>query len=219
MGNASSLHAEATTVVSAGADTHHACFMLGLKMDLYQPKYANLPATYNVTACPPGSALLEGKYGVGTVFSGFNDMGQQEILSIAECSFTSGGTGLVVFNCAGILVTHTTTALPNGDCQFTLAMDGPNMGMFTNHIAMQLNTMKAFIEANVVAICADAPPAGRAVVVAAAVAAPAAGVIVATIANTGFVEVPQHAQSQQAAQNMMPQSQNMQNGNQADFGG
>jgi hypothetical protein len=47
--------------------------MLSLKMDLYQPKlYATIPITYSVTACPPGSAVLEGKYGVGTVFSGIN---------------------------------------------------------------------------------------------------------------------------------------------------
>ena len=123
-------HAEATTVVSAGPETHHACFMLSLKMDLYQPKYANIPVTYSVTACPPGSALLEGKYGVGTVFSGFNCMGQKESNSIVECSFIRGGTSLVALKCAGILVTHTTTALPNGDCKYTVAMDGPNMGLF-----------------------------------------------------------------------------------------
>lgn len=234
--------------------------MLGLKMDLYQPKYANMPVTYNVTACPPGSALLEGKYGVGTVFSGFNVMGQQQSNSITECSFTSGGTGLVVCThttttargaTGEILVTHTTTALPNGDCEFTLAMDGPNINRAWT--AAQLSNMKAFIEANVAAICADAPPAGRAVVVAAVVvavaapaapaaaagppsafcsgcgkanesggafctgcgaatgppptagagAAPAAGVVVATAAKTGFVEVPQIANAQRAGKLML----------------
>jgi hypothetical protein len=113
---------------------------------------------------------------------------------------------------------------------------------------MQVNTIKAFIEANTTAICADTPPAGRhrhsrsrdcscgfcgwltegsafcgscgkkndgsAFCVgcgAAAGGAPVpavAGVVVSGSAG-GFVEVPQHAQAQQqqAARNMMAQSQ------------
>jgi hypothetical protein len=219
--------------------------MVALKVDLYQPKYANMPITYHVTPCPPGTGVLD-KYGVGTVFSGFNAMGTPENLTITECAFTPSESGKVVFQVPGsILVTYTTTALPNGDCQFTVAMDGPNMGLFEKHMAMQVNTMKAFIEANTTAICADAPPAGRAVVTAAVVMAPAvsatgppsafcgscgkkndgsafcvgcgaaagaapipavAGVVVSGSAG-GFVEVPQHAQAQQAAGNMMAQSQ------------
>jgi hypothetical protein len=233
--------------------------MVALKVDLYQPKYANMPITYTVTPCPPGTGILD-KHGVGTVFNGFNAMGMPENLTITECHYESS-FGKVVFETKGILVTYTTTALPNGDCQFTVAMDGPSMGLFQNHMAMQVNTMKAFIEANTTAICADAPPAGRAVVTAAVVIAPAvpaagvsddpldkimklknlldngtitqmdfdqkksellnlvtgsagagaapipvAGVVVSGSAG-GFVEVPQHAQAQQAASNMLAQSQ------------
>ena len=43
------------------------------------------------------------------------------------------------------------------------------MGLFNAHMAMQINTMKAFVEANVAAICTDA-----AAVVGTVVGAPAA---------------------------------------------
>jgi len=51
----------------------------------------------------------------------------------------------VVFNSAGILITYRTEALPDGDCQITMVMDGPSMGQFQTHMAMQLNTIKAFV--------------------------------------------------------------------------
>merc|ERR1719223_1101438 len=49
--------------------------------------------------------------------------------------------------------------LPNGDCEIHCIMDGPDFGrQFPNHVKMQLNTIRAFIEANVAAICKNAPP-------------------------------------------------------------
>jgi hypothetical protein len=205
----------ATAVVSSGPDTLHACFMVALKVDLYQPKYAKMPITYNVTPCPPGLGLGLGcnaQYGVGTVFNGFNAMGMPENLTITECHYEPL-FGKVVFETKGILMTYTAMALvvggiPNGDCQFTVAMEAPSlhvnsltMGVSINkHMAMKVDTMKAFIEANTTAICADTPPAGRAVVTATVVVvAPAvsaavpvvAGVVVSRSAR-GFVEVPQH---------------------------
>ena len=96
------LHCEATTVVSSGPDTHHACFMVALKVDLYQPKYANIPITYNMTPCPPGTGVLD-KYGVGSLFNGFNAMGMPENLTITECHYDgAGGFGKVVFETKGI---------------------------------------------------------------------------------------------------------------------
>lgn len=90
-----------------------------------------------------------------------------------------------------MFITYTHTALPNGDCRMTIAVNGPNMGLLKDHMAMQLNTMKAFIEANTEAICTDSPP-------------PGGGVGGGDILN--FVEVAQHKQAQQANQNMFQQS-------------
>ena len=59
-----------------------------------------------------------------------------------------------------VRVTHTTTALPNGDCKYTLAYDGHNMGLMYAPLAMHIKTVKAFDKANVAAICTDAPTVG-----------------------------------------------------------
>jgi hypothetical protein len=92
-----------------------------------------MPITYNVTPCPPGTGVLD-KYGVGSLFNGFNAYGMPENLTITECHYDgAGGFGKVVFETKGILLTYTTTALPNGDCQFTAAYDGPKMGLFEKH--------------------------------------------------------------------------------------
>merc|ERR1719183_2796541 len=151
-------HAEASTVVSAGPITLHACFMVCLKLDLYQPKYANIPMTYSVTPCKQGQAFMGG-YGVGTVFTGTNAMGSQEVCTVVELE----PLARVVIDTRGIQLAYTTTALPNGDCELGVAFDGQEMGRFQKHLEMQLNTMKAFIEANVAAICSDAPPLGSVV--------------------------------------------------------
>ena len=112
------------------------------------------------------------------MFSGFDPItGQEkESNSVVKCSFTSGGTGLVVLKFVGILgdagnprVTHTTTALPNGDCKYTVGHGRTQYGGHNDTMAMQINTVNAFVEANVAAICTDA-----AAVVGTVVAAPAA---------------------------------------------
>ena len=150
-----SSHSEASVVVSAGPNTLHACFMVCLKVDLYQPKYANIPITFSVTPCQPGQAFVGG-YGVGTVFTGINGGGVEDSTTLVEVE----PLARIVATVSGIRVTYTTTALTNGDCKLGMAFDGPNMGLFKNHLAMQLNTMKSFIEVNVAAICSDAPPLG-----------------------------------------------------------
>lgn len=250
-GSTASSHAEATVVVSAGPNTLHACFMVCLKVDLYQPKYANMPITFSVTPCQQGQAFVGG-YGVGTVFTGTN-AGSKDITTLVEVE----PLARVVMASGAAQVTYTTTALPNGDCELGIALDGPSMGLFERHFAMQLNTMKGFIEANVTAICSDAPPLGSDTMTVDAVCdwATAQGLdpgpfrehaidgklllqmdhemleelgvsskikrtkLLGTIADLGgggsegsggsggFVEVPQHAQAMQAAQNMFQASQ------------
>ncbi|GMI26049.1 hypothetical protein TeGR_g10890 [Tetraparma gracilis] len=132
--------------------------MLGLKLDLYQPKYANMTMVWTVTKCPPENAVV-GPYGVGTKFSAMNILMKEEILEVTECTFVKGEMGKVVFRARGIDAIYITKALPNGDCEYTLAQDGPKMGseVFANAMAMQLRTMKAFVEANAAAISAEAP--------------------------------------------------------------
>lgn len=146
-------HAEGTVVVSAGPNTRHACFMVCLKLDLYQPKYGNVPMSYTVTPCQPEQAFL-GDYGVGTKFESLDAMGGKEIATVLELE----PLNRIVIESRGVQLVYTFSELPNGDCEFYFAMDGPNMGLFQTHLGMQLNTMKAFIVANIEAICSDAPP-------------------------------------------------------------
>lgn len=83
-------------------------------------------------------------------------MGAKDITTLVEVE----PLARVVMTSGEAQVTYTTTALPNGDCELGIALDGPSMGQFESHFTMQLNTMKGFIEANVAAICSDAPPLG-----------------------------------------------------------
>lgn len=147
-----SSHCEVTTVISAGPDTHYACFLVGLKPDLYQQKYSCDMVT-TVTRCPPGRGVVK-NYGLGTKFNWKrHDHGGQ--LIIDKCAFTSGGTGIVSFtmpkyNC---VTTHTTTALSNGDCQYTITVDGPFAGAGAEVMACELDGIKRFVQENAVAIC------------------------------------------------------------------
>jgi hypothetical protein len=128
----------------------------------------------------------------------------EEILEVTECTFVKGEMGKVVLHARGIDAIYITKALPNGDCEFTLAQDGPKMGSDffkkvsamilrqsesgsrscgrgaepppaagtvahapplpltvglhrSQAMAMQLRTMKAFVEANAASISAEAP--------------------------------------------------------------
>eukprot|EP00979_Chaetoceros_neogracilis_P004114 scaffold717_cov133-Chaetoceros_neogracile.AAC.1 len=151
--------ASASIIVSAGPDTLHACFMVCLKMDLYHSKYANMPITYSVKPCPPGKGYVDNTYGEGTVFSGFNAMGRPEksvvteVVPLEKVVMTSAD--------GAATMTHTMTALPGDKCRLELEMKCLFAGGFKAHAAMQVNTMKHFIEANVGPICNDAPPIGR----------------------------------------------------------
>lgn len=156
--------AEAQVIVSPGQNTlentHHACFMLCLQMDVYHEKYANAPIAWTVTPCPTG---LYDKYGAGTQFTGFNHMGQQEQAVITEVKYLESVTIAV----GGITIKYITTRVENG-CSLSCIMEGARMGSLNimKAIAMTVNTMKAFIELNVPAICAKSPllgPGGEAV--------------------------------------------------------
>ena len=227
-----STHSEAETMVPGGADSLRACFLLCLKLDLYQPKYANMPITFTVKPCPRGADFIEG-YGVGTVFEGINAIGQPEVVTIKELVSLEK----IVLESRGLLMTYSTTLLPNGDCKLQFAFDGPNMGRFQQHVVMQINTMGSFAKANLRAILDEAdgktlpappvvgasPPGPPPVVGAASGGAFCGGCGAANsgaafctgcgaasggavAGGGGFVDVPQHAQAQQAAQNMMQQS-------------
>ena len=144
---------EASVTISAGPNTHYACFLAGLKLDLYQQKYGSYPLMATKTPCPPGKGVVD-EYGVGTRFDYKTRKGGLEHLTITECTFTSGGTGILVMEHKyGYVITHTTTALSNGDCQYSLSMDGLLAGYFRNHMERDLNALKEFVQANVVAIC------------------------------------------------------------------
>lgn len=235
MGACISNIASASTIVSAGPDTLHACFMVCLKVDLYQSKYANMPITFSMKPCPPGKGYVDKAYGEGTVFSGFNAMARpeqvvvSEIVPLKKVVLTSGATTM----------TYTMTALPNDKCQLEFEMVGTNLGMFQRQVALQTNTMKHFIEANVGPICNDAPPIGREISTTLPVSAseaapttkPAAFCGNCGKANSktafctgcgvpnggaatggdppqgGFVEIPQHAEAKQATLNLFQKSQ------------
>jgi len=153
--------------ISAGADTHYACFLTGLKLDLYQPKYDSFPSVFTMSPCPPGTGVVD-KYGVGTKFEyerrdkyGRTGNSGTAQYTITQCSFTSGGTGIVVLEHVHralgkeqrYVFTHTTTTLSNGDCQYTMAVDGFIASFFREYIVKDLIKLKAFVEANEVAIC------------------------------------------------------------------
>ena len=105
------------------------------------------------TPCPPGTGVVD-EYGVDTRFDYKTRKGGLEHLTITECTFTSGGTGILVMEHKyGYVITHTTTALSNGDCQYSLSMDGLLAGYFRNHMERDLNALKEFVQANAVAIC------------------------------------------------------------------
>ena len=186
-------------MVPGGADSLRACFLLCLKLDLYQPKYANMPITFTVKPCPRGADFIEG-YGVGTVFEGINAIGQPEVVTIKELVSLEK----IVLESRGLLMTYSTTLLPNGDCKLQFAFDGPNMGRFQQHVVMQINTMGSFAKANLRAILDEAD--GKTLPAPPVVGASPPGPPPAVAGGGGFVDVPQHAQAQQAAQNMMQQS-------------
>jgi len=127
--------------------------MVCLKLDLYQPKYANIPMIWSVTPCQKQHAFVDG-YGVGTVFTANNAVGVKEAVKVVEIVPLTR----IVYEIDKARMTYNTKQLPNGDCEIHFLMDGPNVGRFQRHYQLQLNTIKAFIEANVAAICKDAPP-------------------------------------------------------------
>jgi hypothetical protein len=132
--------------------------MVCLKLDLYNSKYANMPITYSVKPCPPGKGYVDNTYGEGTVFNGFNAMGRPEEAVITEVVPLEK----VVMTSGSATMTHTMTALPGGKCRLEVALKWFIAGIIgQDHVKMQVNTMKHFIEANVRPICNDAPPIGR----------------------------------------------------------
>jgi len=148
--------ATASTTVSAGPDTVHACFMVCLKIDLYQPKYANIPMTYTASPCPHGKGYVDETYGEGTVFNGFNIRGAPERVVVSEIVPLEK---IVLTN--GIhTMTYILTALPNNKCLLEFKIMGRNIGIFQRHVTLQTNKMKCFIETNAGPICEDAPPVG-----------------------------------------------------------
>jgi len=156
--------------ISAGADTHYACFLTGLKLDLYQPKYASFPGVFTLVPCPDGTGVVD-KYGVGTKFEyerrgKYGKVKGTSHYTITQCSFTSDGAGIVVLEHVvrigrpplgkelRYVFTHTTKTLSNGDCQYTMAVDGAIASIgFSQTIGNDLIKLKAFVEANEVAIC------------------------------------------------------------------
>jgi len=158
-----------------------------------------MPITFTVKPCPRGADFIEG-YGVGTVFEGINAIGQPEVVTIKELVSLEK----IVLESRGLLMTYSTTLLPNGDCKLQFAFDGPNMGRFQQHVVMQINTMGSFAKANLRAILDEAD--GKTLPAPPVVGASPPGPPPAVAGGGGFVDVPQHAQAQQAAQNMMQQS-------------
>ncbi|GMH92064.1 hypothetical protein TrVE_jg2783 [Triparma verrucosa] len=205
-----------------------------LKVDLYQPKYANIPMTFAVKPCPTGTGFVEG-YGVGTTFTGKNGMGKAERVTIKELVPLQK----IVMECPyggnSILMTYSTSLdVSSGACKLSFAYDGKMMGLFKTHVEMQIKTMGAFAAANIRAILDEAggmastapmPMASPAPMSMVSTAPPAAFCGKCGAANSGtafctscgavaggggggggFVDVPQHAQAQQAQNLMMQQS-------------
>ena len=53
-----------SSTASGGDDVAHAIFVVAVQVDVYQPKYANIPMTWTVQAPPPGTlGVLWNKYG------------------------------------------------------------------------------------------------------------------------------------------------------------
>ncbi|GMH46286.1 hypothetical protein TrRE_jg6829 [Triparma retinervis] len=207
-------HAEAEMMVPGGADAQRACFLLCLKVDLYQPKYANHPMVLTMTPCPTGAGFVEG-YGVGTVFEGTNAGGQPERTTITELVPLEK----IVMETRGIFTTFSTSLDPSGACKLQFAYDGEGMGVFTRHVAMQVNTMGAFVKANMRAILDEAsstassapPPAsnfcGKCGAQNSGTAfCPKCGAPLSGGGGPAFVEVAEHKQGQQAAQNFYQES-------------
>ena len=133
-------------------DTLRACFACCYKMDVYQPKYANIPMVYNITTpCKDGKAM-DGKYGLGTVFSATNAFGQPEKVEITEARH-----GIVSFVSGGYTIKYTTTKDESGECQLQFQMLGPHAGRFQDHVKAQITKMATLIENNVADICAESP--------------------------------------------------------------
>ena len=121
-------------------------------MDVYQPKYANIPMVYNITTpCKDGKAL-DGKYGLGTVFSGTNAFGQPEKVEITEARH-----GIVSFVSGGYTMKYTTTKDESGECQLQFQMLGPHAGRSQKNVKAQITKMATLIENNVADICAESP--------------------------------------------------------------
>ncbi|CAK0834587.1 unnamed protein product [Prorocentrum cordatum] len=144
---------------------------------------ANHPVAYRVEPGP--GANFYGKYGVGTRFTGRNMMGQQEVLTIKEMTYPTR----ITFNAGPVDVEHTFEEVGQGAANMSLSMKGPKMGRYQNHIGMQLETMRAFIELNIEQILAANPLD---------TSAPAA--------EGDYVETDQHKMAMAAAQNMYQQS-------------
>jgi len=223
-------------MVPGGADALRACFLLCLKVDLYQPKYANIPLSFALKPCPTGAGFVEG-YGVGTVFEGKNAMGAPELVTIKELVPLQK----IVMESNSILMTYSTSLdVSSGACKLSFAFDGKMMGLFQKHVEMQVNTMGAFAAANIRAIIDEAgvmaspapmpmaspapmpmvspapmPMTSPAPMPMVSTAPPAAFCAKCGAANSGtafctscgavaggggggFVDVPQHAQAQQA---------------------
>jgi len=209
-----------TTIANCGEHTQHCAWGMVLKLDTYQPKYANIPMTWTVTPPPQvaaGQKLWWGKYGVGTKMSSTNIMGAPENITVQDAQYPTS----ISFNSNGIIIAYTFVLLVTGQVQMNLSMTGPNMGLFTDHMRVQVNTMKAVVEKNFAAILADCPVEGTAAAPPAAAKfcpecghalTPGAafcsncGTKIPQAAGVAFVEVPEHQMGQQGSQMLTQQS-------------
>ena len=77
--------AAASVLVSAGEHTQHCCWAVCAKLDVFQPKYGNVPLVYTVQ--PGTGPLCYEKYGVGTKFTSRNAMGEPEVVTISQLTY------------------------------------------------------------------------------------------------------------------------------------
>lgn len=144
--------ASASVTVSAGQHTEHCCFAVCLRADVFQAKYATMPTTFTVTPGP--GAALYGKYGVGTKFTGAGAFGIPEVLSITQVTYPSK----VAFNSGGnVDIEYTIQAEGADSVRLSVSIKGPKVYQRQKVTEMQLEVMRAFIEANAEQILASSP--------------------------------------------------------------
>ena len=171
--------AKAEVLVLAGEHTQHICWSAACRMDLYHAKYAMMPMAWSVTPGPgcdgvfdvltgshsaagksrfdPGTSCIDGRYGVGTVFSSTNAFGTPETATITALAYPTK----VAFSGSGCQMIWTCRAVdpanPFAGTMLGFAMIGPNMGLFQSHVATMVNKMQAFLTANAASVLAEAP--------------------------------------------------------------